>query len=190
MSTKNELLGKISFKTVCGKINRRKLPEDGTAMHVMRILGVANKIVTGNGDNGAFVGFLGSFEATNVETGEVFRSGKLFLPNVASNLLEAAVANNGGANVEFAFDIGVKEDDTSAVGYVYTASPIMEASENDPIALMKTRLIVPALPAPKGAAQPALPGTDPAKATGETDPAANAGAETDPAKATGSKNKK
>lgn len=143
------LLKKLSYKTVCGKINRRELPEDKSTLHVMRVIGVANKLVTGNSDFGAFVGFLGNFEATNVKTGEVFRSGQMFLPPIASNLLEAAIAHAEGKNVEFGFDIGVKEDDASAVGYIFTATPLIDAGESDPVAMLKSRITAPALPAPK-----------------------------------------
>lgn len=167
---KTDLLKKLSFKTVVGKVNRRELPENGESMLVMRVIGVANKTVTGNSDFGAFVGFLGNFEATNVATGEVFRSGQMFLPNVCSNLLEAAVAANGGANVEFGFDIGVKEAD-NAIGYEYTAAPIIEASETDPVALLKSRISAPALPAPtKRNAAPALAAPE---AGGDDAPAAD-----------------
>lgn len=143
-----KLLAKISYKTVCGKVNRRELPEDKSPLHVMRIMGQATKTVTGNTDFGAFVGFMGNFEATNVRTGEIFRSGKCFLPPVATNLLEGAVAGANGAPVMFAFDIGVKEDDESSVGYVYTATPILDAGEADPIEQMKKTINAPALPAP------------------------------------------
>jgi len=169
MGKQQELLKKLSFKTVVGKVNRRELPEDGSPMLVMRVIGVANKLVTGNSDYGTFAGFLGNFEATNVASGEVFRSGKMFLPTVCSSLLEAAIAANNGANVEFGFDIGVKEADNS-VGYEYTATPIIEASETDPVSLLKSRISAPALPAPtkKGAAPALTNETGDEKAPAET----------------------
>lgn len=154
-----KLLQKLSYKTVVGKVNRRELPEDKSDLLVMRVIGQASKSITVNTDFGASIGFIGNFEATNVITGEVFRSGKMFLPPVAANLLDGAVAAANGGAVDFAFDIGVKEADNQ-IGYEYTASPLIEAGANDPISILKANLIknAPALPAPTKAPQPQLTG--------------------------------
>lgn len=141
-----KILSKISFKTVCGKVNRRELTADGSPKLVMRVLGQANGIKTGNTDFGEFTAFVGSFEVTNVETGEISRSGKMFLPMAAEVMLAGALAGSTGP-VGFGFDIGVREADNQ-IGYEYTAESIFDVAETDPIEQMKKDMTAKALPAP------------------------------------------
>lgn len=154
-----KLLSKMSYKTVCGKLNRRDIPVGGE-LHVMRIIGQANGTGSGNSDYGAYTFFKGNFKATNVATGEEFRSGKLFLPAVAQMLLEGAFSDTV-KSVDFAFDIFIVEADNN-IGYEYGARPLVDAGESDPIAILEKQLAAgaPALPAPKTAQQPALTGTE------------------------------
>ena len=143
-----KLLKKISYKTVCGKVNRREIPEGG-AIKVMRVIGQATDIKSGNSDYGMWNSFLGNFEATNVRTGEVFRSGQIFLPGTAENLLMGAVKGAAGAPVAFGFDISVVDSPDSQISYEYGVESIMDVSETDPIALLKQQMTsAPALPAP------------------------------------------
>lgn len=147
-----KILSKISYKTVCGKVNRRELPADGSSLLVMRVLGSATGLKNGNTDFGEFTAFTGMFEATNVATGEVSRSGKIFLPTAAEVMLAGALQNSTGP-VAFGFDIGVKESD-NAIGYEYTAESIFDVAETDPVEQLKKNMTAKALPAPtKTAAQ-------------------------------------
>jgi hypothetical protein len=114
---------------------------------LFRVLGMASGMKTGVSTYGEWVAFMGQFEATVIETGEVFRAGKLFLPPIASNLLQGAV---NGSPVEFGFDVGVTPAPNSATGYEWTVTPILEVSESDPVKLLANKLTAnaPALPAP------------------------------------------
>jgi hypothetical protein len=141
-----KILSKISYKTVCGKVNRRELPADGSSKLVMRVLGQASAMKNGNTDFGEFTAFVGMFEATNVETGEVSRSGKIFLPSAAEVMLAGALQGSTGP-VAFGFDIGVRESD-NAIGYEYTAESIFDVAETDPVEQMKKTMTAKALPAP------------------------------------------
>ena len=147
------IIKKISVRAVYGdksKIRTAAEAAKGKPVHVMRAIGIARDFDTGEGDNGPWVKFKGSFEATNPDTGESYRSGRLFLPDVASDLLEAELMDEDTSNVELAFDIHAVADSTSAVGYVYTATPLVELAENDPIlALAKSLPDLPAIEKPK-----------------------------------------
>lgn len=133
------LVKKLSMKIIVGNVKvliREKEILDG--QNIVRIYGVASAIQTGESDNGPWVAFKGQFKATNLLTGEVSASGKCFMPDVAGDLIEGAVANGG--NVEFAFDIGIKFDDDSATGYVYTATPLMKAATDDAMNRLESNL--------------------------------------------------
>lgn len=113
---------------------------------LFRATGIATGFKTGIATYGEWIAFIGNFEIVKVETGEIFRGGKLFLPPIASNLLQGAMGNGP---VEFGFDIGVTPAIKSSVGYEWSATPIMEVAENDPIKLMQAKLKnAPAIPAP------------------------------------------
>lgn len=126
-----KLLSKISVKTVCGNV--KELPNE----NLMRVIGIAKGTFTGTTNFGEYVGFKGQFKAINLATGEEFSSGKLFLPEIAQNLVEGALSET--ESVEFAFDLGKKEAD-NAVGYEYTIQPLIEAKENNPLALLEQKL--------------------------------------------------
>ena len=104
---------------------------------VMRVIGIAHKAIPGDGDMGPYVSFKGNFKAVNLLTGEEFRSGTCFLPDVAADIIEGAVMGSENGSVEFAFDIIATYDNSSAVGYCYNADPLIKADENDPVAALE-----------------------------------------------------
>lgn len=66
-----------------------------------------------------------------------YRTGTMFLPDVALGLILPALESAGkGAQIQFAFRIGVERDDTAATGYIYTAESLIEPEENDPLELL------------------------------------------------------
>lgn len=90
---------------------------------------------------------LGAFQATNLTTGEVFKSGVCFLPNYVTD----AVTGQLGADVEsvkFAFDIYAHFDEQSATSYIFEAESLMEPAEDDPLKALAAT-VGGALPAPK-----------------------------------------
>lgn len=143
------LVKKISIKTVLGNY-KEVLPQlDGKKAKVMRVAGIARKMVPGSSDMGEWVRFEGNFKAINMLTGEEFMAAKCFLPDVAGDILESAFAPDEEtgevpSSVEFGFDIVMVPDDTMATGYFYEADPLKEPAEDDSI----TRLMssMPKLP--------------------------------------------
>ncbi len=147
-----EIIGKISVKT-CGAapemelvtIDGKQLPRAKGEQHLLRIIGMCNGLKHGTSEFGPWIAFLGSFEATNVKTGEVFRSSKCLLPESATGALSVAVDNDDETRaVEFGFDIGVKPCATPT-GYEYTVKPLVPVSEKDPLEMLKSKLSIPQL---------------------------------------------
>jgi hypothetical protein len=147
------LTKKISTAKIYGKINVRKLPEDGSVLNLYTVIGVAIGTKSGTSDFGDWTSLVGQFEATNMETGERLSSANCFLPDVAQGLVEAQLAQEGTQQVQFAFVIGAKADEGSPVGYSYTAQPVLAPDAKDPLAELRGSVNALALEAPKAKAK-------------------------------------
>lgn len=141
MSKQVEIVNKISIKKICG---RPHPPKDDKPVYLMEIFGIATGVKTGTSNYGDWTAFTGTFQALNIETRKIYRSGKLFVPQIIENLILPALENSD--SVEFAFRIGIRKDETSATGYTYIADPMLPVAENDPIELLSRKLS--ALPSP------------------------------------------
>jgi len=128
---------KLSTKKIVGKVLVRELEEGDNDLY--EIVGIASGIKTGSTDYGEYAGLTGNFAARNIKTGESFRSGVAFLPDVANDPIIGQL-QAGASAVEFGWIIGVKTDDESTVGYVYYARPLIEADENDPLELLAAKM--------------------------------------------------
>jgi len=127
----SKLIKKITPKTVLGKI--KSIAHDLTeTTPVMRVVGIARGLSTGEGDYGSWVKFKGDFSATNLLTGDVFRSPACILPGIAGDLIESAVMDSENNGVEFGFDITLEPSD-SPVGYEFSAIPLLETKEETPL---------------------------------------------------------
>lgn len=150
------LIKKLSVKTVVGNVKKMVASEAITKpTAVMRMFGVATRTQTGEGDNGPYVAFIGQFKAINLLDGTEYTSGKAFLPDVASDLLEGALASEGANGAEFAFDILVVPDESSAPGYVYQAESLIKPSEDDTLARLEKAVTLPTALEDKGKETPA-----------------------------------
>jgi hypothetical protein len=156
------LVRKLSPKTVCGKV---KLPTkkgkgydaDGKEIEIdvpysatlYTVIGVSHGIKTGTGDNGPWVAFLGSFEATRHSDGAVFQAGQCFIPKAVEDLLVSAMRagqkDDPQASVQFAIEVGIKPADT-AVGYEYTVKNLVKTQNADPLALLRNQMKALAAP--------------------------------------------
>lgn len=156
---------KLSVKTVYGLIDLEKLINaPGKKLDVMTVLGLAVAVKQGTATYGDWTALQGQFEATNCETGEVFSSATLFLPEVALVPIQIALAQEGSRGVEFAIKIGVEYNPNKKPGgsaYSYTFDPLIPPDNNDPVSRLKSKLL--ALAAPAGTAAPAPAPAVPAK---------------------------
>jgi hypothetical protein len=137
---------KMKFITEGGK----QVPRCDGDQILFRVIGRAVGTKKGNSDYGQYTSFTGDFRATILETGEVVRSSKIFLPEMITGMLESSLVN-ATAGADFAFDIGVTEANTPT-GYQYTVTSLLATTDdNDPLAnlLASVAASAPALPAPK-----------------------------------------
>lgn len=134
------LLKKIAAKQVCGTFVAPKIGEEQELMIIMGYAKSMEKKATNYGDSTAFHG---DFKAINTITGEAYRSGTCYLPDVASDMLENIMSSNAGT-VEFGFKIsiiGVKGRNPGEDGkYEYRCKPLLESAENDPLKALEGKI--------------------------------------------------
>lgn len=135
--TKFLLVSKLSTATVYGKVNVKELIKTpNETIKIMRIYGIAKRIITGSTNFGDWTGFSGSFEAVNITTGEMFASGKCFLPVNVSNMLSGQFVKDV-ETVRFGFEISAKYNEKNACKYEYLVSSLIKPQEDNPIALLR-----------------------------------------------------
>ena len=133
-----QVIKKLSTKTVFGNISAKILPEDGSTKELYNVVGIAGSVEVGESNYGAWQCLSGRFRALNLETGEEVEAGKAFLPSLAHDLVASQIVD--GAQVEFALAIGARRSESSPVGYEYTAEPLLELSESDPMNQLAKRV--------------------------------------------------
>lgn len=137
-----DILKKITIKDVCGR-TRIIAPEghkDGDPIPdrlLMLVMGMVTRVSDGNAQYGDFIKLHGQFEATNLSNNKQFAAGACILPDVANDMVHAQFAAEGVTTVQFAFRIGVKVNDSVAIGYEYYAEPVVSMAENDPLAALR-----------------------------------------------------
>jgi len=139
------LLSRLTVKTVFGDIDK-EIVKKAKKLHLMRVYGQANGFKVATSQYGDSIGFIGQFKAANPETGEMYRSGKCFLPKVVENLLAGALQGENTEGVEFAFDLFAVPGD-NAFGYEYRVETVVEVAESPVLASLEAKML--SLPAPK-----------------------------------------
>lgn len=155
----DNILSKLSLKGMNCQPARGSLKPDTAPFAIARIFGQAKKhdlVVTSFGDSERIIG---DFEGINLATGEVFKSTKMFLPSVISEIMVNALdaAEAGDAALEFALEIGVQYSEKSSTGYAYTVKPLIKTAARDALAHLRETVTasLPQLAAPAAAAKPA-----------------------------------
>lgn len=104
------------------------------SLALYKIAGIVRDVQAGEGEKGMWLALMGDFGSLCLygkNKGKQLRSNKLFLPDVATNMLHMGLKATNGGSVQFAFDIGIKRDANSAVGYVYMVNPHVKPKEVD-----------------------------------------------------------
>jgi hypothetical protein len=156
--TNSTIVRKLSIKAIAGSLKTyvmARLADDyegddklvnGQKLDVAQIFGIANGVKSGEGTYGTWYGFTGSHEGVNVLTGETFTSSNAFLPEVATDLMRAALKDHD--ELEYAFQITAVIDGDMKEGYSYNVTPLMQVEERlDPLAAIKAKIAANSAPA-------------------------------------------
>jgi hypothetical protein len=145
-----KIVRKLSMKLLAGDVidaPREGEGDENGVVWLANIAGMAVDTKVGESQYGPYKALVGQFVAeapSRDKPGEMirFRTGTLYLPDVALDLVAPAVEQSAkGENVQFAFRIGIQRDTTSATNYVYVAESLIEPEASDPMeVLAKTAL--------------------------------------------------
>lgn len=148
------ILGKLTLKEMgCNPAMVKTLPEGEKQYPLARIYGIASGVRTQEdriqaGKIHTF--FVGQFEGVNLNTGELFTSGKMYLPAGLSEMFEQfvtkALADDAKTQIQFGFEIASQKA-SNPIGYSYVAAPFHKPEKNDALAAL--RRAIKALPAVK-----------------------------------------
>lgn len=146
-----EFLGKISTKTLGISMDNVRENVKKSPARLFQVYGEITNRETGQGDNGEWTKFKGAFEAINCLTGEISRSGALFLPNNITPMVDtyfSRMKNEDKTDVTkgltvmlVAFEVGAKKSDVP-IGYEYTVKSLLPTGETgtDPLAQLREKL--------------------------------------------------
>jgi hypothetical protein len=133
---------KGKYMQIVRKITIKSLglqPSKTEPKQLMRIVGVITDLDGGESTYGSYVKLLGTFQAEDLETGLVYRSGAAILPPLANDLVVGLYQSlEPGAVLEIAFDIGTVPADTPT-GYQYTVTPLIQEEDGDRLAELVNR---------------------------------------------------
>jgi len=129
-----------------------KSTKKGAAVKLFTVYGLISACKHGDGDNGPWTKFSGQFEAMHSASGDVYRSGSMFLPDQVTPILEgkllAASKAEGFMGMQVAFEIGAIKSEV-AVGYEFTVKDLMPATKDtDPLIAMREQVAQGKLAAP------------------------------------------
>lgn len=175
--TKTKFEKKLSARAIIGSAVELKkmalaIPADGGSVPLFRLVGLVSRVRTVESSYGESFGLRGEFQATRTSDGAKFASMEVFLPDFATQLVLGAfnaakiAAGKDDVTVQISLDIGLKRRDDIAIGYEYTAEPVVPLVTSSPLQMLLDQteaakplaLAAPALdttpPAPIPAPQP------------------------------------
>lgn len=148
-----EVVKKITLKKCCGNLKAivRDRMKAGETLPVLRVIGQVTNASIETSDLGEYVRLRGQFKAINLLDQSEYTSAACILPDVASYPVyhQMQVPGDDGQTpkvLEFAYDMTIKEDESSAVGYEHGCTPLIETTQDDPLERLSASL--PKLPAP------------------------------------------
>jgi len=147
------IISKITLKTVgIDDPESLVIPGKKKNVPVMRVYGLLRTATEKQTDIGKSMTLIGDFEAVNLITGEIYKSGKCYLPTIAegpvTEMLFQAQAKDPKASVKFALDVMVSYFESKfpkGAKYTWGVTSLFDTPEEcDPLADIRK-----ALPAPK-----------------------------------------
>lgn len=141
---------KLTISTIGGSPERAKTEKK--RVHVADVYGIASGIKLVDNPMGnppTFTALTGNFEATNAYTGEVWRSGVLYLPGGFHEMIVAMLEELSDdedrskfdrPSVEFALEINADPADNPA-GYSYHARNLLPVKKADALSAIRSGLV-------------------------------------------------
>lgn len=139
----SSMISKITMATIKTKPGLvSTLPDGENELPLARLYGTLDNVVYQDDkvSGQIFTSFVGSFEAINMQDGEVYTSGKMFLPKGISDLVESAVKKNPNSAIQFAFEVRAIKANNPAK-YSYKVLPLVNPETSDALAELRRRVL-------------------------------------------------
>lgn len=130
---------KITLKSIKATPKAGSVKE-GDAFAVADIFGRVTSTKADVTAFGEYTKFIGTFEATNLATGETFSSNTLILPQLIETILNQEILNTGG-DVEFAVRVIVQHSEKGATGYAFGVQPIIQSQSSDTLKSLRDAVL-------------------------------------------------
>lgn len=180
MSTKvqAEIVGKLTLKTIgCGKtaIQAATSADKENAVLLATFIGICGKVKPGamvdpSGESREFNRLIGTFQAANNLTGEIYQSNTALLPDLVSDQIASACGPDE-KEVEFAVQFLARYSEKAATNYVFSARPLLAAQPSDKMAALMEKAnaqLQLSAPEPVAPAEPVAPDAGTTDATTKT----------------------
>lgn len=140
----DSIISKITIATIgCNPgavktVKPEELSKEGD-LPLARLYGklTGTKAETDKNTGNFYLAFLGNFEAINMQTGEVFKSGKMYLPKGISELVENGIKNAPeGSQIAFAFEVRSQKA-SNPIGYTYRVLALKSPEASDDLAELR-----------------------------------------------------
>lgn len=141
--TETSVISKISVKTIgCNPKRAAALPEG--SKEVVKLASIIGQITEckekkrtlPSGEVTFDYPLIGNFEATNLETGEIFSSGQMYLPGGIHELAQAEINKEGVTSIEFGMILGAVRS-SNAAGYSYVGNNVLDFKQSDPLKALR-----------------------------------------------------
>lgn len=150
-------IGKLTMATIGAGSIAKRVAAEKTELVCCRIFGIASGIkMRKNIAGDLFEAIAGNFEAVNMETGEVFGSGILFLPGgLHEKILEPLKNSDEDITIQFGLEISAFPA-SNPQGYSWKAKQIVKPETADPLAALRSSALqdMKLIPAPAEGAKP------------------------------------
>lgn len=131
---------KLSTKDIVGDVKKivREIDEDKDGVDLYLLGGVATGFSSGVGSYGEWFKIQGDFLCVNLMTGKRFKAPSCFIQEPVQGYLLNALSN--ATEVEFTVKVRVMRDDSTAIGYTYILTPILNAEQTDKLEKVRARM--------------------------------------------------
>lgn len=141
-----QTLRKLTIKAIVGDIADQLedlIKAKGKTIWLCDIYGITARARSGSTAMGEYVKFAGTFQATNLLTGEEFESVSCIIPTFLGEAIYSAMTINseeGKLNTaRFAFRFGAHYDKTAIAKYVFDVQSLLPPSSNDEMAQLRAQ---------------------------------------------------
>lgn len=138
-----QIVKKITMRDLGTEEQIKQVVEGNKTVELAHVYGTASSVKSGESAYGPWYGLVGEFTAVNASTGEEYHSAVAILPEIAQELVIAALKDST-AGVDIAFTILAiphrPEGKVKGLGFKYGAKPLMQPKISESMQRLRSLL--------------------------------------------------